>query len=447
MPKIPLILLLFLLIWGAPKIYGQGVASTVGGISATPTKVTPAGVFWNPAVIGFCEGTQLETNFTVLGGWMIYDRAGTDPNTARSYKSSDMSAMAPTPFFAVNSNLGTRDFRFGYATYFPAGVMASFDPSGSQRYNLIDGMVVPWYHQLTLAYRLNSDWSIAIAGIYALGFFKTSLAIDLENLMSKITNSNDMPKENPALQARARIPMTTAHGFGGAIGLYYSPSYQWAFGLSAFAPIHFEFEGPLYVEIPKTVSRLSAGLRALGIEDTIESSGISKATIPPFIQLGISYQPYGYFTTEFFGRYVFSSLDPSVSFEMKSSPVSAIKNYKRTGFALENTYVIGAVNSFALWQRWTLGLNTTYSTNGVKDEVLSTSLADFNSFLVGSFAQYQWSQNFKVGIEYSHSFMFDRTATGTNQMAQTNSIFKTASTDGSYRASSDRFGLMVKYAF
>ncbi len=112
--------------------------------------------------------------------------------------------------------------------------MAEFDPGGSQRYNLIDGMVVPWYHQATIAYRPNSEWSIAISGIYALGFFKTSLAIDLESLMSKITNSEDMPKENPALTAQARIPLTTASGFGGAIGVYYSPFLSvgfWTFGL------------------------------------------------------------------------------------------------------------------------------------------------------------------------------------------------------------------------
>lgn len=451
MSRIPLILFIFLGwigAYGDRVILAQGLSVSVGGISQTPTKVGPAGVFWNPAVIGFNSGTQIESNFTMIGGWLIYDRAGTDPNTGHSYKSSDLSALAPTPFVAMNSHLGTQDFRFGYATYFPAGVMASFDPNGSQRFNLIEGMVVPWYHQFTVAYRPSSEWSIAISGIYSLGFFKSSLAIDLENLMSKIAKSDDLPKEHQALSAQARIPLTTAHAFGGAIGIYYTPCYQWSFGASIFSPLHFEFEGPLYVDIPQTISRLSSGLRALGVEDTIESSGVSKSAIPMIIQAGIRYQPFGYYTAEIFGRYIFSSLDPSVSFEMKKTPLTAIKDYARLGQKLDDSYVLGAVQSFSLWQRWTLGLNTTYSSSSVRKDILSTSLADFNTLMIGTFAQYQFSERLRFGLEYSHSFMFDQTAEGTEKVSESSStIFKKTSSDGVYRASADRLGIMVKYAF
>ncbi|MDB5036899.1 MAG: hypothetical protein JWQ35_427 [Bacteriovoracaceae bacterium] len=445
----PTLLLLFLgALFCAAEIHAQTISASVGGIASTPTKVTPGSVFWNPATIGKCNGTQMETNLTLVGGWVIYDRDGIDPNTNLAYKSSDMSAVAPNPFISVSSPLGTKDFRFGYATYFPAGVMASYDPNGAQRYSLIEGLVIPWQNQFTVAYRPNDHWSIAMSGMYSLGFFKSDLDIDLESFMANIMNSDDIPKENSALTARAKIPMQTANAFSGAIGVYYSPSYQWSFGLSFFSPVEYTFKGRLHLQTPKAVGNLSAGLRALGVEDTIDAEVVSKSTIPPFLQMGASYQPYGYYTIELFGRYTFASLFPSISVELRDSALSAVKSYSRPGKDLKDDYLVGVLNSFSLWQRWTLGLNTTYTSNSVRDDYLSSTLMDFDTLLVGPFAQYQWSRKLKIGAEYAHSFMFDRTAKNTQASnAIPNSAFRPISTDGTYRAAADRFGLMVKYAF
>jgi long-subunit fatty acid transport protein len=430
------------------SVWAESLSSAVGGISSTPTRVSPAGVFWNPALIGFSSGTQLETNLTMHGGWLIYDRDKIDPNTGNPYASSELSALAPNPFIAINSQLGTKNFRFGYATYFPSGSMASYDPAGSQRFVLIEGLMIPWHHQVTVAYRPSPEWSIAISGIYSMGFFKTNLAIDMESLLANITKSENLPKEHPALTGRARIPLATTSAAGGALGVYYSPNYQWSFGLAVYSPIEYTFNTQLFVDPPKSISTLSTSLRALGIEDSIENSGESKAALPPYIQGGLSFQPYGYYTLEVFGRYSFSSLYSSISFEKKNSPIAILKDYSRPGLPLENTFLIGMVNSFSLWQRWTLGFNTTYSSNGVNDNVMSASLADFDSLLVGLFAQYQLSQDLKLGMEYAHSFMFDRRAQGTEAFAAgSGPFFLPSSSDGIYRAAADRLGLMVKYAF
>jgi long-subunit fatty acid transport protein len=266
--------------------------------------------------------------------------------------------------------------------------------------------------------------------------------------MARVLDTEEIPREHNALTARARIPGSTTHAFGGALGIYYSPIYQLSFGVAVFSPVSYNFETDLHLDMPRSVSTLGSGLRALGIEDRIHSEVEVQNYLPLFIQAGVAYQPYGYYSAELFGRYVFTSMYPSVEVQIKDSPVAIMKDYSRPGKPLQDSYLVGLVNSFSLWQRWTLGLNTTYASNSVEDKYLSVSLADFDTFLVGPFVQYKWSENLKLGVEYAHSFLFERTASNTEEGNRNpKSLFRPVNADGSYRAAADRFGLMVKYAF
>lgn len=432
----------------AELAWGQSVSSNIGGLSATPTKLGPGSVFWNPATLGMLSGTQIETNLALAGGWMIYDRSGIDPNTQKPFDSADMSVFAPIPFISLSSDLGTSRLRLGMATYFPGGSMANFSPDGPQRFSLIEGYMVPWHNQITVAYKLSSDWTIALSGIYSVGFFKVNLAIDLEGLMASVLDSADFLREHPGLTARAEIPHSVSHSFGGALGIYYSPDYQVAMGFSIYSPIEYTFKNKVNLRMPSTVGTLGSSLRALGVEEQIESQVVAETHLPLIVQAGVSYQPYGYFTSELFGRYVFASMYKSTSTEIKKSPIAMMANYKRDGRDLRDTYTLGSVNSFSLWQNWTLGLSTIYSTNSVRDELLAISLADFDTLTVGPFVQWRFSKNLKLGAEYSHSFMFDRVAVGTEAADPSQSSqFRPVNSDGSYRAAADRFGIMVKYAF
>ncbi len=426
----------------------EAVTSTIGGLSMTPTKVSPGAVFWNPATIGLVSGTQIDTNITLTGGYMVYDRAGQNPQTNAGFDSAKMTAFAPNPFVSISSPLGTKNWRFGYSTYFPGGALASFDASGSQRFALVEGYTVPWHHQFTAAYKINPEWTIALSGIYSVGFFKVNLAIDLEGLMSNVFNLGDSLREHPALTARAEIPHSVTHAFGGAVGVYYSPIYQLSFGLSVFSPVSYTFENELDLQMPDTIRTIGSSLRALGIEENIKSAVKVETHLPMFLQAGVLYRPYGYFMSELFGRYSFSSMFDSTSAKITRSSIAMMQNYGRPGRPYQDTFLVGSVNSFSLWQRWTLGLNTTYSSSAVANNLMSVSIADFDSLLVGSFLQYKYSERLLMGLEYAHSFMFDRTASQT-EFADKHaiSIFRPVNSDGAYRAAADRLGFLLKYAF
>jgi long-subunit fatty acid transport protein len=426
----------------------QSTSSVIGGLSATPTHPSPAGSAWNPALIGACPGNQFETNLSLLGGWLIYDRRGVDPNTNLPYKSSSMSSVAPNPYFSISSPLGLEKFRFAWSSYFPSGAMANFDDRGAQRYELISGYMIPWHNQFTIAYRPNPTWSFAASGIFSTAFFKTELDVDLSHFVEGVLHSSEIPSEHPALASRANVPQTWSEGYGFALGILYWPTYQWSLGLSFFSPVTYEFEGNLDLNSPELISTMGSGLKGLGIDGVVSNRVKAKSTLPAFLQLGVRFQPFGYWTGEYFGRYTFSSWNRSLSISVQNSSVKALRNFEMPGKELNDTVLMGTVQTFSLWQRWNLGAIANYYMNGTDDQSLSLSRVDFDSLLTGTFVQYNWNHRLTLGAEYSHTFMFQRSSqnAGGNVDVE-NQYFRLTKADADYRASMDRLGVTLKYAF
>lgn len=441
---------LSLLIWLlSPIALAQNLSGTIGGLSATPTRPSPSGSFWNPALIGFCPHTQIETNIAAIGGWLIFDKSGTNPNTQKPYASSSTSAIAPNPFLAISTPLGFSDLRFGYATYFPGGAIAEFDDKGSQRYDIVKGLLIPWHHQLTVAYRPIPEFSVGLAGIYSVGAFESDLDIDLSHFANQGLSITATPAENESLTWHAHIPLTLSHSFGAGLGAFFWPSYQWSFGLSIYTPIAYEFSTPLEVDTAYSLTQRLQAFRALGADDSVRNEVKVRTTLPWVFQGGIRYQPYGYWTMEYFGRYALNSLHPGLSIDFQDSSIQGLRGYNQTGPTSGDTFLLGTVQSLPLWQHWTPGLTTQFYKSGVEDNQLSLTRADFDTWTVGAFAHYKANNGFNIGFEYSHSFMLERMASNTSSTINKNTIalYQPANTDGRYRASLDRLALMVNYAF
>lgn len=425
----------------------QSVSTVVGGIASTPTQPSASNVFWNPAVIGFVSGITLETNLSLIGGWFIYDRAGIDPNTHAGYKSSSTDMLTPNPFVAISSDFGHPRFRAGYATYIPTGAWAKFDPNGAQRYDLVEGLMIPWNHQVSLAYKLRPDLSIGISGIYSLGFFKADLKRDLSHFARNILGSDEIPEENPLLSSTARLGMSNAHSFGGSVGVLYWPRIDWAFGLSFFSPMFYYFEGPFTIGIPDFVRSIGTGLKSLGVENEIEGRASTTMTIPAFLQMGIRHQPRGFYTGQYFARYVFGSWTGPTRFRIEKAALAGLENYEVKRSGPDDSYSFGTVQALDLWRQFQFGFNTTFSKSGVDDKHLSPSRADFDSLLLGVFADWKFKKGLIIGLEYSHTFMLERNAK-TSQVDQSKSdFFREVPSQGRYRAGLDRLGLSVRYAF
>ena len=432
----------------SPSLLAQGVSSTIGGIESNPTHLSPSSIFWNPAVIGASSKTEIETNIALMGGWLIYDRSGTDPNTGQAFNSSSTSVLTPNPFVSVVSPLGTKHFRSAYSTYFPNGALAHFNPNGSQRYDLISGVFIPWNHQFTLAYTPNEHWAFATSFIYSLAFFKTELDVDMGALFGKILKTNEISRENPSLSSRVRIPMTTASSFGGAFGLFYGPNIQWSFGLSFYLPMTYSFDSEISLSRPSFFRTIGVASDGLGIQNTNNVRTNIEIENPAVLNFGFRYQPFGYWTGEYFGQYIFASLTHFTTIHFLSSPIAEIDNKTMLGEKPQDNYLVGSTQSFTIWRPFQLGLSSTYHWNGVSDELLSPSRVDFDTLNVGLFGRYHWTKSLTLGAEYSHSFMFERKVKESKSTTDGEiSIISPTSSAGSYRAGLDRAALNLTYEF
>lgn len=426
----------------------QSVSSMIGGISATPTKASPASVFWNPAVISASKDFELETNLALVGGWFIYDRTDENPNDPRGYESTRVSLIAPNPFLSVATPVFSRKFHIGYATYFPTGIMANLDEEGSQRYDIIGGKFIPWTHQFSLSFSPNPKFSIAAAFIYSYAFFHAELDADTGRLFSSVLGLSEEVSEHPSLASRVRVPHSTDHSFGGLFGMLYRPNVQWSFGLSFLLPQRYLFKQDIQFRRSDFFQTIDVGSEATGIEQVGSVESEVEMESPAILSAGFRYQPYGYWTGEYFGRYIFSSFTRTANVRFKDSSLINLRGQENMGVKRRDAYFIGTTQSFRIWKPFIAGLLGSYHWNGVDDRYVSTTRIDFNTLNIGLFTRYSFSNNFELGAEYSHSFMMERQIKDAEAKEfESLGIVNPVSTNGNYRASADRLALSLRYEF
>jgi long-subunit fatty acid transport protein len=427
-------------------VFAQSLSAPVGGVSATPTNPGLQSAFWNPAVVGLLDNkVNIEGQLGVLGGWLIFDRAGIDPNTQTNYASSKTSAMGPQIFFALSSPLKTKRFRFSYATYFPGGLMAEFDERGSQRYDLIQGMMVPWHHQFTAAMKINPKLSFAAAGIFSAAIFETEIDVDLGKLMQSMLKQEDALMEHPALSARAHVPKTMTTAFGAIAGVHYKPSPHWSMGLSATSPIRYDFKGSFELRPPSFASVLGPALPALGLEDPMEASLRATSYLPACIQTGVRYQPKGYWSQDYYGRYIFSSFVKSLSLSIEDSAVEALKTVNVPGQNLKDAFLVGTNQTFSVSKNLKIGAMASFYKNAVSDDKMAVSRSDFDTVNLGGHMRYSFANRWTLGFEYAHSFVRTRDIQTNVRTQSSSALFEPPDGSGKYRAALDRASLVVSF--
>ncbi|PIR22391.1 MAG: hypothetical protein COV44_08255 [Deltaproteobacteria bacterium CG11_big_fil_rev_8_21_14_0_20_45_16] len=423
----------------------QGVSPSVGGLTASPTRLSPNSVFWNPASIGGAEDTELEANLALLGAWLIYDR---DSGDGRLYDSSSTEIIAPNPFLSIASGFGTEDWRIGYATYFPTGAIADYQSDGSQRYDLISAMFLPWQHQFSLAYNPTPKLTLAAAFIYSLAFFRSELDIDMSPMFAKILDLPDEFREEPSLSSRVKIPTSTAHSFGGSFGLLYRPNIQWSLGLSILLPMRYVFQTEMMVGRASFFRGINVAADSAGYQESNAVRSQVEIETPAVIGAGLRYQPFGYWTGEYYGRYVLGSMTRFTTLKFQSSNIERLNQSQRLGAKASDSWLVGSNQSFSLWKNLQTGVTGSFHWNGVNDELLSTSRVDFDTLSVGIFGRYRWNTKLNLGIEYGHSFMFERTITNfTTPPTESMDIIVNPDANGRYRASMDKLAVSLHYAF
>lgn len=195
-------------------------------------------VYFNPAALGGATGTELTLDATLAYRTASYQR---NPNalspSVESQKSSQayvdantgkatLSNVLASPFFGAFTDLGTRSFRLGFASYIPFGGQASWsktdaaDPvvaDGPQRWHVIDGRIVAWYNTLAASY------TYAPARL-SIGVSVSAVKHDLETVRARNSNGSDdvTTSDGSLVEGRSYV---TASGVNvaAAIGVHWEP--------------------------------------------------------------------------------------------------------------------------------------------------------------------------------------------------------------------------------
>lgn len=165
---------------GSAQAAGLSVAR-FGGERGTPTTEDATALYYNPAGIGFSEGTHLYVDLT--GAWRKasyeHQRAPGDfsgPGEESNYGKAELFNVIASPSLGFTYQLGAARLGVGFFTPFGGaakwGKNSEFENDaapigardGVQRWYTIDGELRTSYVPLTVAYRVARRFSVGLAG-------------------------------------------------------------------------------------------------------------------------------------------------------------------------------------------------------------------------------------------------------------------------------------------
>jgi long-subunit fatty acid transport protein len=427
-------------------VAAASLSSSVGGILSSPVRSSARNIFWNPASIGPIDKTEFELQLSLIGGWMIYDRAGQHPYTGDAYPSSSTRMIAGAPFLAWASPLGSERFRFAFSSYFPGGAMGQFPEDGAQRYDFISGLFLPWYNQAALAYQINDEWSVGISGIGSVAFIQLEQDVDLSPFLSEFLDEENLIREHPAMSSRASIPFSHAFGFGGSLGVLYRPHVQWSFGLSVLTPITYSFSTQMTNRAPSVAEAFGPAKAALGMSDSIENRIRVTQSTPWMLQAGMRHQFVGYWTADVFARYGFTSATNFSSVEFTDSSLIPLRGQKKVGSKARDEWMIGTLQSFHFSRRTSFAGRFEFHSNETPPNRMAITRSSFDQLNLGVAAHYRMGSRSTLGAEFAHSFMLSRRVENTLSDSELK-LFQPPHSDGHYRSGVSRLGVSFRYEF
>ncbi len=225
-------------------------ASRFGSDHGTPAQSNPYSVYFNPAAMGGMTGTEIVVDGTFavrsleytrpVGALSPSDAAQSTNATYRNANTGDATALnvLAVPYLGLVTDLGSKDFRLGFAMYVPFGGAAKWNqtPSGSgqapgaidgpQRWSIISGQQSSLFNTLAVAYRIEPlKLTIGASGSLVLNSAKSLRARNADG-------SDDVLTTNGGLQEGRALLDASNVDIGATLGAFYEATRRLRFGAS-----------------------------------------------------------------------------------------------------------------------------------------------------------------------------------------------------------------------
>lgn len=410
----------------ASAAHAAGFATAhFGGEQGTVVTTNPTALYYNPAGIGFSEGTDilLDGQLALRGMTWQHSLAPTDPpdppgGQGANAGTAHLFNVFAAPAFGATTRVGA--FAFGLGLFVPFGGRESWEQNqqfvgsqyplaaaGVQRWHVIDGALTFVYATLGAAYRIG-PLSIGIAGNLILSSVSFSQA----------KNTNGLGTPDTQREGRADLDVSGVTGsfaVGGMLEvvpdrLWLAASYQSQPNL-----------GPQTMNGTLTVTEPYAqppGSLTTNVSFT--------EALPDILRAGVRFRPRKDVELRLFGDYTRWSVNKTQCVALQGHPcqVYADGSDATGGYVIANylrdwhdTFGVRLGGSYWVRPGVELFAGTGFETEAVPDATLEPSLADADNVLLSGGARVLVARWFYLAASYTQLVFFDRNNTGESDLA------------------------------
>lgn len=250
-----------LVAFGAMNVHASGFAIVEQGVRGLGTAYAgaaalaedPSTIFYNPAGLTQLKGQQLEAGLHYIIPRAEFNDKGTTSRIGLSTGTND-GGDGGEPAFVPNfyySHSLSEDFKVGIGVFAPYGLATKYDPDWVGRYYAIKSELATININPTMAYRINSQWSVG-AGI------------SMQYIDATLSSKADLglglgPGFSQAFDGFSEISGDD-WGYGFNLGFMFEPIHSTRIGVAYRSMISHELEGRAKWEFDPTVAPVAAAL-------------------------------------------------------------------------------------------------------------------------------------------------------------------------------------------
>lgn len=349
----------------------------------------PSTIASNPAGMSYLDGTQISAGAQVVYGHVKFD---TDSNTNVSGSSSG-NAVDPTPgaSFFISQKLDDH-WSVGFGNYADFGLALDYNHNWPGRYSAQYGSIGGLSFVPSVAYRFNDEWSVGIGVKAMYGMLQTQANIDQSPLgLTERSDGQYKYHDND-------------WGFGGNVGVIYSPQPGTRIGLAYTSQVKLKFEDGLTVHgSGPVVNQLN------GLYTQLDLTVPQTATLSLYQQLDPQWALLATVNWQDWSKFgdIYANVDTS-RFGAQSTTVNV--HYR-------DTYQMAVGAQYQATQKllWNVGL--AYDTSAVTDNNRTVGNPMSSQWRLGTGATYALNHDTELNVSWDLVWMGDLDADQTKPLS------------------------------
>lgn len=277
--------------------------------------------YYNPAALINLKRSQVYLNHSRVSQAIAFARQdyaenddgylGTEQSPAYDYEGNALPQGHPTaaniaspmniPQFAVGSSLGIDDAYFALGLHPPFApqviyedsIQAGAEPSGPQRYSLVDSLIVQFYAGPSAAYRL-LPW-LTLGGSLNITYVSTTYGLNMmlcqDDLTDNLTNRCPADASGVNNDISVALDMADPFRFTWNAGVLLEPMDWMKLGFSVLPPLDIDGAGEVQAQFSREHWMGPSGFDVLGSETVRDDAVAVQLTMPWIFRSGLAIQP------------------------------------------------------------------------------------------------------------------------------------------------------------